>query len=67
MVEVSDRMQAGHIALPNGLGLSYPDPTDTAVVTGIAPNELTSVDDCDPFVGTPWHKTVPARLDPVSP
>jgi hypothetical protein len=31
--------------------------------TGIAPNELTSTEDRDPFVGTPWHKHVPARLE----
>jgi formate dehydrogenase len=30
---------------------------------GIAPNELTSAEDRDAFVGTPWHKAVPARLE----
>ena len=53
-------MQRGHIALPNGLGLGYEGTT-----TGIAPNELTSTEDRDPFVGTPWHKHVPARLDRI--
>ena len=57
-VEVSETMQRGHIALPNGLGLAY----DGAQV-GVAPNELTSTTDRDPFVGTPWHKHVPARLE----
>ncbi len=61
-IEVSDSMQAGHIALPNGLGLGYPAATGQ-VTTGIAPNELTSVEDRDPFVGTPWHKHVPARIE----
>jgi anaerobic selenocysteine-containing dehydrogenase len=61
-VEVSDTMQRGHVALPNGLGLSYPEDG----VTGIAPNELTSVEDRDPFVGTPWHKHVPARVERVT-
>jgi anaerobic selenocysteine-containing dehydrogenase len=60
-VEVSDTMQRGHISLPNGLGLSYPDRGDD--VGGIPPNELTSSADRDPFVGTPWHKSVPARLE----
>lgn len=61
-VELSDTMLRGHISLPNGLGLSYPSTTGGRV-TGIAPNELTSTADRDPFVGTPWHKHVPARLE----
>ena len=62
VVEVSDTMQRGHVALPNGLGLGYPT-TGGDVTTGIAPNELTSIEDRDPFVGTPWHKHVAARVD----
>jgi anaerobic selenocysteine-containing dehydrogenase len=61
-VEVSDRMQLGHLSLPNGLGLSYPGVSGEET-TGIAPNELTSGEDRDPFVGTPWHKHVPARVE----
>ncbi|MDK1025638.1 MAG: molybdopterin-dependent oxidoreductase [Gammaproteobacteria bacterium] len=63
IVEVSDRMQAGTIALPNGLGLSYPDADGNRTVTGASPNELTALEDRDPWVGTPWHKYVPARLE----
>jgi hypothetical protein len=61
-VEVTDSMQHGHVALPNGLGLGYPG----SGTTGVALNELTSVEDRDPFVGTPWHKHVPARVERVS-
>ena len=57
-VEVSPSMQPGHLALPNGLGLGYRD-----VTTGVALNELTRSEDRDPFVGTPWHKHVPARVE----
>jgi anaerobic selenocysteine-containing dehydrogenase len=64
-IEVSDTMQAGHLALPNGLGLSYPT-DDGAHTTGIAPNELTSGEDRDPHVGTPWHKHVAARIERLS-
>ena len=60
-VEVSSSMQRGHVSLPNGLGLDDAG----GVRTGVAPNELTRVDDRDPFVGTPWHKFVPARLERV--
>jgi anaerobic selenocysteine-containing dehydrogenase len=63
VVEVNDCMQAGHVSLPNGLGLSYPDPDGTAVVHGIAPNELTASEDRDWIAGTPWHKHVPARIE----
>ena len=60
-VELTETMQRGHVALPNGLGLGYPAASGE-LATGIAPNELTATDDRDPFVGTPWHKHVPARI-----
>jgi len=65
-VEVSDSMQRGHVSLPNGLGVGYPT-GDGDAVTGAAPNELTLAEDRDPFVGTPWHKHVPARIERVAP
>ena len=49
---------------PRGLGLQYPSLNEPF---GVAPNDLTDLDDRDPWVGTPWHKHVPARLEPVSP
>jgi hypothetical protein len=57
-------MQPGHVSLPNGLGLTYPGALRDEV-TGISLNELTASDDRDPFVGTPWHKHVPARIERV--
>ena len=65
MVRLDKRMQPGHVSLPNGLGLSYPDAAGTEQVTGTPPNELTASENRDAFAGTPWHKYVPARLDPV--
>jgi anaerobic selenocysteine-containing dehydrogenase len=61
-VEVSASMQRGHLSLPNGLGVGYGD-----VTAGVAPNELTASEDRDPFVGTPWHKHVAARVERVEP
>ena len=58
-------MQPGHVSLPNGLGLDHPGEDGLPVVTGAAPNELTSSEDRDWLAGTPWHKHVPARLEPV--
>jgi anaerobic selenocysteine-containing dehydrogenase len=64
-VEVDGAMSAGHLALPNGLGVDHPEGAHR-VRTGIAPNELTASEDRDPWVGTPWHKSVAARLEAVS-
>ncbi|MFN3202151.1 MAG: molybdopterin-dependent oxidoreductase [Bradymonadia bacterium] len=60
VVEVSETMQTGHISLPNGTGLTLGAEMGG---DGVAPNELTATEDRDPFVGTPWHKCVPARLE----
>jgi len=62
-VEVDDRMQDGHLALPNGLGLFSPSDNGDSVITGLAPNDLTDAAARDPYAGTPWHKNVPARLE----
>ena len=66
VVEISERMLPGHISLPNGDGLDYPRENGERRVSGVAPNELTHRDDRDPFAGTPWHKSVPARLEPLA-
>jgi len=60
-VEVVDGMRSGHISLPNGLGLTSVDHEQV----GVQLNQLTSSSDRDEFVGTPWHKHVPARLEKV--
>jgi len=60
VVEISDRMQLGHISLPNGTGVAHSNAKD---IGGIAPNELTSTEDRDPIAGTPWHKSTPARVE----
>lgn len=58
VVTVVDTMRQGHISLPNGFGLTLQDGEEV----GVRLNNLTSSADCDEFVGTPWHKSVPARL-----
>ena len=64
-VEVNDRMQSGHVSLPNGLGLDYPDVDGNMVTTGTSPNELTWSSLADEYVGTPWHKSVPAKIEAI--
>jgi anaerobic selenocysteine-containing dehydrogenase len=65
IVEVSEMMRRGHISLPNGLGLDYDSGDGVTVRVGTSVNELTSVEDRDFLAGTPWHKHVPARLEPI--
>lgn len=60
VVEVTDTLQAGHASLPNGFGLG-----EAGDSVGVAPNELTSGADRDWFAGTPHHKHVPARIEPL--
>ena len=65
LVEIDDRMQAGTASLPNGQGLSYPGRDGKNERTGVYLNELTDIEDKDPWVGTPWHKHVRARLEAI--
>ncbi|WP_084510281.1 molybdopterin-dependent oxidoreductase [Nocardia lijiangensis] len=60
-IELTDRMQPGHASLPNGFGLDLPE----SARTGVALNELTDVTLRDAIAGTPWHKHVPARIEPA--
>jgi anaerobic selenocysteine-containing dehydrogenase len=62
-VEISDRMLPGHISLPTGFGLDFPDANGKPVATGVAPNDLTRAEDRDWIAGTPWHKHTPARVE----
>ena len=64
-VEVSETMLPGHAALPNGFGLDFVGTDGRTQVPGVAPNELTSSEWRDPYAGTPWHKHVPARIEPL--
>jgi formate dehydrogenase len=67
-VEVTDTLRPGHVTLPNGYGLDYPDESGERTATGVSPNDLTvtGVAFEDPLVGTPYHKHVPARVEAVS-
>jgi len=65
-VEVTDTLREGHVTLPNGLGLEYPDAHGERSVHGTPPNELTSGEDRDWIAGTPWHKHVRARIEAVA-
>jgi len=60
-------MQSDQVSLPNGQGLDNAAGDGHIERVGVAPNELTSLDQRDVFAGKPWHKWVPARLVAVDP
>ena len=62
-MEISERMQPGHVSLPNGAGL---DGSDGDPRVGVAVNELTDSGHRDAIAGTPWHKVVPVALEKIS-
>ena len=66
VVEVNDTLRDGHITIPNGYGLEYPDSNGTRRVYGTPPNELTSSEDRDWLALTPWHKHVRARVEAIA-
>ena len=66
VVEVTDTMLPGHVALPNGTGLWYPDREGQEFQHGVAPNELTTTGHRDWFAGTPYHKHIAARIEAVN-
>ena len=64
-IRYDDRQRPGTLALPNGLGMVHPDEQGRDVAVGVSVNELTPINNKDKFVGTPFHKYVPARLERV--
>lgn len=64
-VRFDERQLPGTLAMPNGLGMLHPDENGNDIAMGVSPNELTPIDNKDKFVGTPFHKYVPARLERV--
>ena len=66
-VEVTEMMRPGHVSLPNGYGLDYDGPDAGSAPRGLSTNELTRSEDRDRIAGTPWHKSVPARIEAVPP
>lgn len=53
VVEISERMQPGHVSLPNDLGLDNASEAGELSRVGTAPNELTVSGHRDFFAGTP--------------
>ena len=65
VAEINETVQPGYVSLPTGYGLSYSPAGGDSEIVGVAPNQLTSTQWLDSIAGTPWHKHVPARLEPI--
>jgi formate dehydrogenase len=61
-VHVDPGLRAGHVLVPNGFGMEYPDADGRLVRGGVAVNELTEAGERDPFTGCPHHKMIRCRV-----
>jgi anaerobic selenocysteine-containing dehydrogenase len=57
--QVDPKLMTGHVWMPNGFGMVSSD----GMVNGANQNELTDVNDRDPFTGIPHHRYVPCRVE----
>lgn len=57
-----DRMHRGQVSVPNGQGMAFTDAEGNEMSGGVSVNKLTSTTHRDKFVGTPFHKFVPASV-----
>jgi len=64
-VEVTDAMMPGHVSLPHGFGMDYPDEVGEHKIHGVSLNELTDIEDRDWLALTPFHKHVRVKLEAV--
>ena len=64
--KADETQRPGHLSLPHGYGQAHPDAQGQRRVQGPRVNELTDSAWCDPVAGTPFHKHVPVRLEPLA-
>jgi len=62
--QVDPKLLAGHVWMPNGFGMVYPE--RGGVTDGANQNELTDTFDRDPFTGIPHHRYVACQLERVT-
>lgn len=61
LVETDDALQRGTATLPHGYGQRFRG----GAPVGPEVNRLTGAAHCEPFTRTPYHKYVPARIEPA--
>lgn len=57
-----DRLKPGTLSVPNGQGMAFDSGDGETLDTGVFINRLTNSRHRDRFIGTPFHKFVPARV-----
>ena len=66
-VQVDAKLMEGYVWMPNGFGSNYPTGgTGSLAVIGGNQNELTDVNDRDPFTGIPHHRYVQCQVERVA-
>jgi hypothetical protein len=66
-VQIDAKLMSGYVWMPNGFGNTYPSgDNDHVNVIGGNQNELTDVNDRDPFTGIPHHRYVQCQLERVA-
>lgn len=63
---IDKTQRLGHVALPNGFGLTVVGKDGQHMVDGVSVNILTSATARDPFTGIPHHKWVPVAVERVA-
>ena len=59
------KLMDGHVWIPNGFGMSYPDADGNLVEQGANLNVLSDAQDRDPISGCPHHKYTLCRLERI--
>ena len=59
------KLMDGHVWIPNGFGMAYPDADGNLVVQGANLNELSDARDRDPISGCPHHKYTLCRIERI--
>jgi anaerobic selenocysteine-containing dehydrogenase len=60
---IDKKLLDGHAWMPNGFGMVIADKHADVTVDGANQNELTDVNDRDPFTGVPHHRYVRCRIE----
>jgi anaerobic selenocysteine-containing dehydrogenase len=60
---LDSKLQNGHVWIPNGFGVRYPNGDGELEVQGVNINELADASDRDPISGCPHHKYTLCRVE----
>jgi anaerobic selenocysteine-containing dehydrogenase len=64
--EIDGKCRAGHVWIPNGMGMIHHGPDGEITVDGVNTNELIDAADRDPISGCPQTKHTLCRIEPAA-